>query len=373
MAFRKDKQSGQISKMSVFKKIIRFPFIAINMAVSLLLIFSCYGSMAAPIGRWPFAALSGLAFPFLFIATIVFLVLWLITWKKGALISVVTILICIGPILRYCPLNLSKSDDAPDLTVLTFNTESFGYDNNGDASASNPLLQHVTSLGAQILLFQEARTSVLNDIDRNMELNGEYPYRFTDKNHMQACISKYPIISHETIPFNKAAGGNSCLYLRLLVEGDTLAVFNCHLQSNSLVQEDFDEYHHFIENPSDSILYAGSKKILGKLLKSTGLRATQAELVREKAQAETAKYMIVCGDFNDTPLSYSFHVFDRFLTDVYGTVGRGPGITYHEHRLFYRIDHMFCNSALTPISSNVDRGNKDSDHYPVISRFKLNK
>lgn len=358
--------------MKLIKKIITIPIIATNVAISLLLIFSCYGSMAAPIGRWPFAALSGLSFPFLFIATLAFLVLWLLTWKKGALIPAVTIIVCIGPILRNCPLNFSKPDVGTDLTVMTFNTESFGYDDNGDASAFNPVLEHMASLGAQIMLLQESRQSVMNDFRNNSGLDLAYPYRINDAATGQACISAYPIISHENIKFNGATG-NSCLYLRFLVDGDTLAVFNCHLQSNKLDQTDFDEYRHFIENPSDSTLYAGSTKIIKKLLNSTGLRAVQAELVRDKAQAETAKYMIVCGDFNDTPLSYSFHVFDRFLTDVFGTVGLGPGITYHEHRLFYRIDHMFCNSALTPVSSHVDRGNTDSDHYPVISQFKLNK
>lgn len=353
--------------MKLIGKIFAFPLIVANWVFSLLLVFSSFGSMAAPIGRWPFAALSGMAFPILLLIELLFLILWLLVWKKGALISFFTLIICIFPILRYSPLNLSKSDEKANLTIMTFNVESFGYKKNGNRTASNPVLEYAMSNGAQVILFQEARTDVINSLHSK-----DYPYKVVDSKSSQACISQYPIISHEIIEFNGATG-NSCLYLRILVDNDTLAVYNCHLQSNKLGRDDFDEYHRFMASRSDSTLYAGSKKVLKKLLNSTGLRAVQAELVAEKAKNETAKYAIVGGDFNDTPLSYSFHVFDRFMTDVYGKAGRGPGITYHEHRLYFRIDHMFCNDGLTPLRSWVDRSCKESDHYPVISQFKLNK
>ena len=89
------------------------------------------------------------------------------------------------------------------------------------------------------------------------------------------------------------------------------------------------------------------------------------------ARNETAKYMIVCGDFNDTPLSYSYHLFDRFMHNAYAKSGHGMGITYHEHKLYYRIDHIFCSKNITPLYTWIDRVQKDSDHYPVISKIRL--
>ena len=94
-------------------------------------------------------------------------------------------------------------------------------------------------------------------------------------------------------------------------------------------------------------------------------------MIADRAHKETAKYMIVCGDFNDTPLSYSHHVFNRFMTDAYAKSGVGMGITYHEHRLYYRIDHIFCSRNITPLYTWIDRIQKDSDHYPVISKIRL--
>ena len=108
-----------------------------------------------------------------------------------------------------------------------------------------------------------------------------------------------------------------------------------------------------------------------KLLESTSMRAAQARTIAERARRETAKYVIVCGDFNDTPLSYAHSVFNRFMYDAYAKSGVGMGITYHEHNLYYRIDHILCSRNITPLHTRVDRAQKDSDHYPVISRLRL--
>ena len=94
-------------------------------------------------------------------------------------------------------------------------------------------------------------------------------------------------------------------------------------------------------------------------------------MIADRASKETARYTIVCGDFNDTPLSYSYRVFNRFLNNTYAKSGFGQGITYHEHGLYYRIDHIFCSSNITPLHTRIDHTQKDSDHYPVISKLRL--
>ena len=59
--------------MKILGKLLAYPLMAVNIVAALLLIFSCYGSLAAPIGKWPFASLSGLAFPFLYLLNLLFL------------------------------------------------------------------------------------------------------------------------------------------------------------------------------------------------------------------------------------------------------------------------------------------------------------
>lgn len=364
MAVRTEKE------MKLIGKIIAYPIFAVNAVISLLMVFSSYGSLLAPMGKWPFASLSGLAFPFLLFAVLAFLFLWLFTWKKAALLPFITILVCMPAILDCFPLHIFRGEkgEKADLTVMTYNTEGFGTSINHIWTADNPVLAFATESGADIIAIQEVASAVLTDAVKQGKYEKDYPYTVsTGSTQFQAVLSRYPIVSDETIEFE--GSGNSCFYVRILIGNDTLALYNCHLQSNGLAGEEIAEYHRFIENPTDTAHYDASKTVLKKLLHSTSLRASQARLVADRAKKETAKYVIVCGDFNDTPLSYSHRVFDRFLTDSYAKAGRGPGITYHEHRLFYRIDHIFCSRNMYPVSSRVDRTQKDSDHYPLISKL----
>ena len=359
--------------MKLLAKIIAYPLLAVNIIIALLVVFSCYGSLLAPIGKWPFASLSGLAFPFLFLFNIMFLILWLLTWKKGALVPLATILICLVPTLRYFPLHLSKSRNVkePYITVVTYNTEGFGIDDNKDWTLNNPVLDYILELDADLVFIQEGVSSIINKASKDKNITSVYPYiGMSSATSTEAYLSKYPVVAKENINFENSTNG--CLYLKILVGGDTLAVYNCHLQSNKLKETEISEYQEFIRNPTDSTHYKASKKVLRNLLESTSLRAGQARLIADRARKETAGYMIVCGDFNDTPLSYSHHVFNRFMTDAYAKSGVGMGITYHEHKLYYRIDHIFCSRNITPLHTWIDRTQKDSDHYPVISRIRLN-
>ena len=358
--------------MKFIGKLIAYPLLAVNVVTALLLIFSCYGSLAAPIGRLPFASLSGLAFPFLYFLNFLFLMLWLFTWKKGSLVPLVTILICLIPTLKYYPLHFSKEKKVqqPYLTIVSYNTEGFGMDDNNDWTTKNPVLNYIIGLDADIVFLQEASSDIMKKAADEKRITEQYPYIVkSNESNSESCLSKYPVLSNEPITFEDS--GNSCLYLKILIGKDTLAVYNCHFQSNQLKDNEITEYQSFIKNPTDSTHYKVSKNVIKRLLESTAKRAVQARMIADRARNETAGYMIVCGDFNDTPLSYSYHVFDRFMHDAYAKSGAGMGITYHEQRLYYRIDHIFCSKNLTPLHTRIDRTQKDSDHYPVISRIRF--
>jgi len=358
--------------MKFIGKLVVYPLMAVNIAMAFMLIFSCYGSIVAPMGKWPFASLSGLTFPIFFFLNFMFLILWLLTWKKGTLIPIAVILICIIPTLKYFPLHFHKAEKAqqPYLTIVSYNTEGFGIDDNKDWTIANPVLNYTIGLDADLVFLQEVPRSVINKTLNEKRITSQYPYiAIPDGVTTEACMSKYPILYNETINFENSS--NSCLYLKILIDKDTLAVYNCHLQSNKLKEDQIAEYQTFIKNPTDSTHYKASKQVIKRLLESTTQRAAQARMIADRAHDETARYVIVCGDFNDTPLSYSYHLFDRFMHNTYAKSGSGMGITYHEHRLYYRIDHIFCSKNITPLYTWIDRTQKDSDHYPVISKIRL--
>jgi len=360
--------------MKLIGKLVAYPLMAVNLGIAVLLIFSSYGSLAAPIGKWPFASLSGLAFPFLFAANLLFLFLWLTTWRKGALVPAATILICLAAAIDFCPVHLSQSakDAKSDLTVMTYNTEGFGIDDNKDWTTSNPVLGYIMEQDPDIAFLQEATVSIVNNSATDRNIRRQYPYSAVTKGETHlACLSKYPILRNESIEFSESANG--CQRLVILVGKDTIVAYNCHLQSNKLKDQELYESRKLIEHPTDSSHYEASRSVLRKLLESTSMRAEQARDIRDRVQKESSGYIIVCGDFNDTPLSYSHRLFDRFMYDTYGKTGSGIGYTYHEHHLYYRIDHIFCSRSMKPVRTWVDRGQKDSDHYPILSRVNLSK
>ena len=80
--------------------------------------------------------------------------------------------------------------------------------------------------------------------------------------------------------------------------------------------------------------------------------------------------MILCGDFNDSPISYAHRTLDKVLTDCYVATGNGPGISYHHNAIFVRIDNIMCSSHWTPYGCKVDRSARHSDHYPIYCWLK---
>lgn len=356
--------------MKLIGKIILYPILTVNIFIDIILLLSCFSSLFRPFGTWPIVSLTELAFPFLAIINIIFLCFWLLFWRKGCIVSLITFLICLGPCLDYCPLHIFKNKTEAsegEIKILSYNTEGLGTSVNNDNTVNNPVLKYISESGADIVCIQESDNNVLRKLNRNKNFLPEYPYKyFGSETTGLACFSKFPIIGNKKINFEKSTG-NSCGYYRILIEDDTIAVYNCHLQSNKLKKEEIEDYIRFMEDPSDDNYYSGSKSLLKKLLTSTKLRAEQADLISKKIGEETAKFIIVCGDFNDTPISYAHRTIEKNLTDAYSKSGFGPGISYHRHKLYYRIDHILVSNNLKPVNCWVDKSIKDSDHYPILS------
>lgn len=356
--------------MKLLSKIILYPILSVNIFIDIILLISCFNSLIRPSGIWSFVSLTELAFPFLAIINILFICFWLLFWRKGCIISLITFLLCLGPCLDYCPLHgLKNRTEASEgeIKIMSYNTEGLGESVNGDNTKNNPVLKFIAASGADIVCIQESNNSVLKRLNSNKKFLPEYPYKYFSSEMIGlACFSKFPIIVNKKIKFEKSFG-NSCDYYRILIDHDTLAIYNCHLQSNGLKKEEIEDYQRFIEDPSDDNYYSGSKSVLKKLLRSTKYRAEQADIISKKIGKETAKYIIVCGDFNDTPISYAHRTIEKNLTDAYSKSGFGPGISYNRHKLYYRIDHILVSNNLKPVNCWVDKSIKDSDHYPILS------
>jgi len=93
-------------------------------------------------------------------------------------------------------------------------------------------------------------------------------------------------------------------------------------------------------------------------------RAMQAQIISKIIKENENPYVIVCGDFNDTPISYTRHKIKGNLRDAFVDSGFGLGITYNKYRFLFRIDYILHSDNIK--SYNCTVGDlKDSDHYPL--------
>ena len=101
------------------------------------------------------------------------------------------------------------------------------------------------------------------------------------------------------------------------------------------------------------------------------VREKQAEIVAQTIK-ETTYPLIVCGDFNDVPQSYTYSKISQNLTDMLLEGNLGYNYTYYKHGMFVRIDNILCSNEILPVNSAILT--KDySDHKPVTAQFKIKR
>ena len=100
-----------------------------------------------------------------------------------------------------------------------------------------------------------------------------------------------------------------------------------------------------------------------------------AKLVRQiaKIMAEVKKSphpSVLCGDFNDTPVSYCYKQITKQLTDAFKETSNGTGTTYIGKIPSNRIDYIFHSDHLKPYEFMVHDVNF-SDHKPISSYLEI--
>lgn len=314
----------------------------------------------------------GLTFPMFLGGTVLLFVASLLFARRIAWITLLGLLTCVMSIRRYVPVNIPSPPPKHSLRVLTYNTLKFGSGAH-DGKDRNIVAQYMLQSGADVICFQEGHTSP-TEWDRHITplLRDAYPYRDTlnfNFNNNLGCFSKYPIVSREVV--YRVGFNASVAYEIVLKQGDTLLVVNNHLASNKLGPADREMYKKIVKDPDDAPMKQGIRQLVPKIAEATVARAVQADSVARYVFAHRrGRSTVVCGDFNDTPISYSRHRMAEGLTDAYVATGQGVGRSFNRDAIFVRIDNMFCSPDLRPYGACVDKSIVVSDHYPLYCNFK---
>jgi endonuclease/exonuclease/phosphatase family metal-dependent hydrolase len=92
--------------------------------------------------------------------------------------------------------------------------------------------------------------------------------------------------------------------------------------------------------------------MVSRLTENNILRAAQVDTLAQMI-AVSPYPTIVCGDFNDTPVSYTYRSMARNLRDAFRWAGRGYSHTYRGFFDMLRIDYVMCSDEFEPLSYEV--------------------
>ena len=359
--------------MRYIGKLLGYILLALNVVVSICLLISAYSPFVDPEAHslWSCA---GLFFPIFLVCNLLFLLLWLLVYWRYALLPLLTLVVCWGAVRTYCPIN-GWGEDAPEkaIKILSYNTRAFGSKAPHTKKNPNDVLTYLQNSDADIICLQEyiwGNELKKKDIDDALS---QYKYR-----HFQSLgkgfnglgvYSRYPILS--ATPLKYKSNRNGSVAYRIKVKEDTLLVINNHLESYKIDESDVEIYEGIPDALSDEKQLADSWRLLTKLSRATAIRSRQANVLLKTVEDAKEKYVVVCGDFNDTPISYTHHILHEKLQDAFVEAGSGLGISYNEHHMLFRIDHILLSPNMKVYDCVVDNTTEASDHYPIWCHVSL--
>lgn len=317
--------------------------------------------------------LLGLGMIPLIISNLLIMLYWAIRWKIWILIPIIAIAAnyeFISAKYQFPCKKLPPIANSRLIRVASFNIQGF----HGDPSIYS--VGEVTGLMKEkqvdVVCLQEFSENSFFSIDSISAIFKDYPYVAVHKNKTPgmdlAVYSKFPIENKSDILFDSSNKG--AMWVDIKVGHTPVRVFNCHLQTTN-----FNQTKGLLRRITVAGFYESKKEavkeILLKMTANSQTRANQADKLYQAIDT-TRNAIILCGDFNDTPASYSYHRMKEKLQDGFQSAGSGFESTFRYLHRFFRIDYIFHSRELTGrkySSPSFDF----SDHNPVIMELSVKK
>ena len=344
-----------------------------NIATILLMLLAGYSDRLNP-EQHPILSVLGMTFPVFLLVNLLFLFLWLtIKWKK-AWIPIAGFAAAYVPITLFMPVNMRQEVPEGAIKLISYNVCTYGgnykYENGFDT-----VFGYLERQKADIVCLQEDVDSWRRYVF--IKYAKIYPYNDTTMLQNNAftynCVgihTRFPIIRKERIWYPSNTNGSVAYYLN--TGKDTLLVINNHLEGTHLSESERNNYKRMLRGKMErDTAKAESMFLIEKLGNNNAKRAMQADIVHRYIEEHRQYPTIVCGDFNDTPISYTRRTIAQGLTDCFQTTGKGLGLSYNQKGFYFRIDHILCSPDLQPYNCEIDDDMDASDHYPIICHIKM--
>ncbi|KAA2245119.1 endonuclease/exonuclease/phosphatase family protein [Chitinophaga agrisoli] len=355
----------------------------ITIGVVLLFLLACLAPWVSPASCWPLSFLT-LAFPYLLLLLILCFCCWLLFNIKYCLLCLLALSLGWKSISAYIGFHWPGAENqftAPQgsITVMSYNVSLFGLYREKDSKYNRQaMFALIKKQAPDIACFQDFYTSEKqHDFNNREDISTEMrlPYRYfsSDFNrdgmqHWGSIIfSRYPIIRSEKVKLSDGPQSESLIYADIVREEDTIRIINMHLESYRFNEKDYRSIEK-IKKQEDTGLIA-TKGIMQKMREAFQRRGRQADIVAGFIR-QSPYPVVVCGDFNDTPASYTYFTIKGNLQDAFLKKGTGIGRTFTGLAPTLRIDYILPDNTFTV--NSFRKINSDlSDHYPVIANISL--
>jgi endonuclease/exonuclease/phosphatase family metal-dependent hydrolase len=340
----------------------------VQLLLALLTLLAFYSPSISPNQFWPAAFLS-LMIPILLVAHLGFVLWWLIHRRYYLLVSLACIVAGWGHLQRIAGWAFPSEPEATEtaISVLTYNVHGLRHRSDNSNVPVAEIAELAVSRNCDVLCLQEFPRSGarLEQLSAHLAEGSRLRYHYSDPNGNFALFSAHPIVAPQTQYFPNRSNGYQQADLRI---GDkTVRVFNAHLQTNAVTRM------------TDKIASEGDLKekqtwldirgVMGRFRRSARQRALQSEEIA-RLIAGSPHPVLLCGDFNDTPYSYTYRTLADGLQDAFAAKGRGLGITYAGRIPALRIDYVLADQRFRVLDHRIEK-KSFSDHRAVWSRVGL--
>jgi endonuclease/exonuclease/phosphatase family metal-dependent hydrolase len=333
-----------------------------------LITFLCYLSPYIHPEYFSWLNILSTGYPALVILHLLFIGWWVFRKKKYWWYSVAAIIagaMYLGHFIGIHPGNKNSTGQA--LRIASFNVADFYNPASEKKVQPADFDRCIREISADILCLQEF---ALKQKTCNLHLQQyaslqAYPYHFWQKGMNSIILSKYPI--RKGIRMDISSNGNGCIYTDIQVNDKTIRIYTTHLQSNKITLEAND----LIEEGEidDRHTWRQARSIVNRVRNVSAVRAEQSIVIAEDRR-KCPYPAIICGDFNEAPLSYAYNTLSKGMTDAFCSSGKGIGFTYAGKIPMLTIDYILLSNKINPGTCFV-KHTRLSDHYPLVADIFL--
>lgn len=347
------------------------PFRWANIVLIVLTLLSYLTSYINPnFAGW--LSILGLTYPILLFFNVGFLIFWL--YRKKAILAFSTFLcILIGWNYLTATIGMNYFSSMPQateqqLSLVSYNTRNFRttgkFEEKKAINRINETLKFIPEIKPDIFCGQEFRllpTGKMSDTKNNYL--SHFSHIADNKKGIIIC-SKYPIINQGKVD-NSDSKRHTNLFADIQINNQFIVrVYSVHLESNK-VSKTTENIELDTEKLQTKSTWRTIFRVLDMIKNNQKLRAEQIKAITKHAEGSPYP-VIICGDFNDTPLSYTVRQ-TNFLQDNFSKSGKGMGTTYNGNIPFLRIDYILSDRRFNVVKTNIMKEYKASDHFPMKS------